>query len=194
MRDQRHVRSSIFIEQTGDAEVEQLRFAFGCDEDVAGLKVAVHDEVLMREVHRSANLAEELHARGSGERVLPRESREPFATRHVFEDEERQAVVGFTAIKEPGDAGMLEAREDLAFAAKTTEHFFRVGAAPEELDRDLLLEALVDAARQPDGAHAAASEFLDQRISADAAASVGAELRVLRRRVNAIREALEVTR
>ena len=43
----------------GDPEVEQRRHALGRDEDVAGLQVAVDDEVLVGVLHRGADLAEE---------------------------------------------------------------------------------------------------------------------------------------
>ena len=42
---------AVGLEQLGDAEVEQLGHAVGRDEDVAGLDVAVHDEVLVRVLH-----------------------------------------------------------------------------------------------------------------------------------------------
>ena len=58
------------FEQLGDAEVEQLHRAVGGHEDVVGLEVAMHDEVLMRVTHGRAHLQEELHALAHAE--LPR--------------------------------------------------------------------------------------------------------------------------
>ena len=52
------------VEQFGDAEVDEFGLAAVGDEDVAGLEVAVDDEVLVREVDRVADLAEEFDALG----------------------------------------------------------------------------------------------------------------------------------
>ena len=48
------------IEQLRDAEVEQLRRAFGRHQDVGGLQVAVHDQVLVRVLDGAADVEEQL--------------------------------------------------------------------------------------------------------------------------------------
>ena len=58
------------IEQLGDAEVEQLGRAFGGDQDVGRLEVAMHDQVLVRVLNRRADLQEQLQARAHVE-LLP---------------------------------------------------------------------------------------------------------------------------
>ena len=47
-----------FLEQLGDAEVEQLGDAVGRDQDVRGLDVAVDDQALMGVMDGVAHLAE----------------------------------------------------------------------------------------------------------------------------------------
>ena len=52
------------IEELGDAEVEKLRRAVRPNEDVARLQIAMDHEILVREVHRLADLAKEVEPIG----------------------------------------------------------------------------------------------------------------------------------
>ena len=47
-------------EQFGDAEVEELRYALGRDENVRRLDVAVDDQVLVRILERVTHLSEQV--------------------------------------------------------------------------------------------------------------------------------------
>ena len=51
---------SVGGEQFCDSKIEQLRRAFGIDDDVAGLNVAVNDEMFVRVLNSTAYCAEEL--------------------------------------------------------------------------------------------------------------------------------------
>ena len=59
----RLARRSAFLEQLGDAEVEQLDAAVLCDQDVGRLDVAMDDEVGVRVRHRGEDVEEEPHPR-----------------------------------------------------------------------------------------------------------------------------------
>ncbi len=50
------------LEDLGDAEVQELGDAGFGHQDVVGLEVAVHHQVLVSKVDRGAHLAEQLHA------------------------------------------------------------------------------------------------------------------------------------
>ena len=60
--------------------------------------------------------------------------------------------------------------EDLALVAEAADDRLGVHAALEDLERHALLEGVVAADRQVDGAHAAAAQLADQAVRADAAA------------------------
>ena len=65
VRDGERLRRMARVEQLGDAEVEQLRRAVGGDQDVVRLQVAMHDQVLMRVVHRARRLCARAASRSS---------------------------------------------------------------------------------------------------------------------------------
>src|SRR5262249_61977691 len=58
------VVGNVGIDQLGDAEVEQLRRAVGRRQDVAGLDVAMDDQVLVSELNRRADLPEGVQSLG----------------------------------------------------------------------------------------------------------------------------------
>ena len=77
---ERHRRSCFAgVEQLGDAEVEQLRRAFRGHQDVRGLQVAVHDQVLVCVLDGAADVEEQLqslaHVRAAGDRNSDRAAR-----------------------------------------------------------------------------------------------------------------------
>ena len=51
------------VEQPGNPEVEQLRFAIICDADVGWFDVAMNDQMLMGVADRGANFEKQLQAR-----------------------------------------------------------------------------------------------------------------------------------
>ena len=104
-------------QEAGDAEVEQLDRAVGRDEDVAGLEVAVHDQVLVGVLDRRTDLAQELEPRA--QRELVRGSvvgdRTPV---DVLHDDVGLPVGRDAAIEEGGDVLVIEVGEDLALKDK----------------------------------------------------------------------------
>ena len=66
--------------------------------------------------------------------------------------------------------GMLECGDDLALAQEAFASARSEQGAPDDLERDLLLDLSVGALRPEHNAHAAAAEFLAQDVRADAIA------------------------
>ena len=88
----------------------------------------------------------------------------------VLHDEIREAVIGRTGIEERGDVWMIEARQNLPFAAKALKDGVAVTAAFDELDRDLFAELLVRALGQIHRAHAAPTQLANNPVRTDPAA------------------------
>src|SRR5262249_44604599 len=63
------------------------------------------------------------------------------------------AVVARPSVEQAADVGMAQAREDLPLRVEAPQHRIGVDAALDDLDRDLLLELTVGAARQVDVTH-----------------------------------------
>src|SRR3954471_22526512 len=118
-----------------DTEIEQFWFALGGNENVAGLQVAMDDEILMGELNGAANLHEQTKLVFDGQSFLAAEIRYRPAL-DIFHHEIGEVVVGYSAIKEPRDIGMLEASQNLAFDLKTAQHFVGIGPALEEFNRN----------------------------------------------------------
>ncbi len=85
----------------------------------------------------------------------------------VFHDQIGPPVVRGASVVEPGDVGMLESGQDLAFMAETAEDVIGVHAALDQLEGDPLLELSVGAFGMVYGAHAASSDLLQKAVRAD---------------------------
>ena len=62
---------------------------------------------------------------------------------------------------------MIEPRQDVALGRKTAQHFFRVGPALQDLDRDFFFKLPVRPLRQIDRAHSAAAQLARHHVGAD---------------------------
>src|SRR5439155_26386506 len=156
-------------EQLGDAEVEDLHASRSVQEDVRWLEVAVDDEasvgVLDRLTDRENHPEPLLHAESPSIAVLG--DRSPL---HALHDDDGTAVRRDPAVEEAGDAGMLQAGQDLALLEKPA---FRVNArhAPlQELDGHLLVELAVHTLGQVHDTHTAFAQLTLEPIGADDAA------------------------
>lgn len=152
--------------QTCDAEVEQLHRSVRSHEDVRGLQVAMHDEVLMCVVYRTTNDLEETETlldRESFPVAVLRDRQPPYVLHH----EVRHACVADPAIHQTGNAGMLEAREDLPFGPEPLEQIGRHEARTHQLDRNRLHVLSIGALGAIDHAHPAPTDQLDQAIVSD---------------------------
>ena len=152
----------------GQAEVDDLGDGLAvveADEDVRGLQVAVDDALLMGVLDGLANRDEEL------EPLLDREADvvAVLGDRHafdVFHDEVRPAFVGHAAVKDLGDVGMVHQGEGLPLGLEPREDLARVHARLDELEGDAALDRL-GLLGDPDGAHAAFADLLQQLVAAD---------------------------
>ena len=159
-------------EEAGDAEVEEFDGAVGGDEDVAGLEVAVDDEVLVGVLDGGRDLAQEREARAQGEAVGGGVGGDGDAV-DVLHDEVRLAVGGDAAVEQGGDVPVVEVGEDLAFVAEAADGEVALVAAAEELEGDAFLELVVGADPLVDGPHAADADEAGEGVGADAGADGG---------------------
>ena len=127
------------------------------DQDVRGLDVAVHHQVLVRVLHRGADLAEEVDP-GVEPQAVPVAVLVDGRALDVLHDQVRPAVVGRAAVQQARDAGVVEGGQDLAFGAEPGREVGAVRPVAQDLEGDLLLVGVVGAHREVHGAHAAFAE------------------------------------
>ena len=154
----------VVAEDLGDAEVEELDGAVGGDEHVAGLEVAVNDQVAMHVLDGGAELTEELDAVWDVELVAVAVHVDGCAF-DVVHDEVRLSGVGGAAVHEAGDVGVFEGRENLALVPEAAEDGVG-GEAAEDLEGDAFLVLVVGAGGEEDGPHAAAAYLADDLVGA----------------------------
>jgi hypothetical protein len=85
----------------------------------------------------------------------------------VLHREERQPVIGGPAVKQAGNVGVFEARENLPFVPEPPHDRIGVHAALEHLHRDALLKHVVVAHAQVDGTHPTPAQLADQAVRPD---------------------------
>ncbi len=165
------VRVGHVAEQLGDAEIKQLHPGVARHQHVRRFQIAVHDLVLVRELHRRADVEKDAQAAFEPDFVLAAvlEQRQ---TLDVFHREIRIAVGGDAAVDEMSDVRVVQTRENLPLAQEAAMHRFRIEPGADELERDALLELAVVALGEPDYAHAAGAEFAQQPPRPDAVTRV----------------------
>lgn len=105
-------------EQSCNAEVEKVRFAVYGHQDVAGLEIAVDDEVLVRVLYAGADLEKELKGVGDPQ-VLSIGELVDANSVDVLHHEVRPAIFECAAIEQPRDRRVLERGKNLAFGAES---------------------------------------------------------------------------
>ena len=120
----------------------------------------------MRVMYRRADLLKELQAFGCRQALLIGILSDGLAF-DVFHHEVRPPVAGGAAVEQAGDVRVIQRREDLPFIAKAAQDEFRIHAALDELDGDLLLELCVITLCEVDRAHAALADPSQDAIRAD---------------------------
>ena len=163
------VRGLAHIEKLRDTEVEQLRCAVSGYQDVARLEVAMNDQIAVGSLHRRAHHAKQLQACTDTQPVPVAIHIDGLAL-DVFEHQVRNAFRSVSPVKEPGNIGMIERREDLSFRAQPGLYLPRQHAAADELDGDLLLILLVRPLAQVHLAHPAVTQHAQDLVRADAVA------------------------
>ncbi len=157
------------VEQLGDAEVEQMRPALGIDQQVRRLQIAMHDQRLVRRLHRFADARDQRHAfaQRQAPRVAVARRRLPVDQRHRVPG---HALVADAAVDQRHDVRVRQARQDCALAFEAPPRQRAVDTAADQLQRHLLLETASDAAGAEHGAHAAFAEHRIEPERADAPA------------------------
>ena len=173
-RDQRQLAVGLHarvVEQAGDAEVQQLGAATLVQHHVAGLEIAVDDQLSMRMLDGARHFDEQLDARGQRQGVVARMGAQRLAG-HVFQHQEGAAVL-LAGVQQPGDAGMGEAAEHGALAGEAGRQARAGEVVAQQLDGGLALVEAVGAFGAPDLAHAAFAQQLGQAPGAEAVAGPG---------------------
>ena len=154
------------VQQARNAEVQQLGLAFGCDDDVAGFEVAVHDELRVCVLHRTGDAQQQLHAlaqlRAGRAHVLVED-----AARHVLQHQVSLAV-GHARVQQARHVGMVQTAQHGALAGKAGLQAFGCEVAAQEFDGRLSLVQAVVTGGQPDLAHAAFAYLVQQHPCAPA--------------------------
>ena len=151
----------------GDAEVQQLDLAVGVDQHVAGLEVAVHQQVAVGMGHRVGQLQKQ---RQAVFQRTPAHRRVDGLAVHVLHHEVGCAVAVRTCIEQPRDVGVVQPRQGLAFRGKARQHLGRRQSRPQQLGRGASLKAAIGAFNQPHFAHAAFAQWRGQAPRAQALA------------------------
>src|SRR5690606_20208878 len=115
--------------------------AFG-HEDVAGLEVAMDDEIPMGRFDRCADLQEQLHSIASRELTAVAPVRDGTAI-HVLHHQVGLALLGDAAVDQRRDVGMTQARKNLPLCAKALHCTFATRMTMQQLDRNALLILIV---------------------------------------------------
>ena len=122
----------------------------------------------MGRLDRAEHLQEQAHACPWIEPSL----RAPAVDRHaidVLHHDVGLTLIGAAAIEHMGDVGVLDRREELALGFGAARGVGVAERAGQHLDRDALPEHAIDALGQPDLAHAAASDRLEEPVRAELA-------------------------
>jgi hypothetical protein len=109
------------VEQLGDAEIQQLGHALRGDQDVVGLQVAVHDQVLMGVMHGGTDGADQLDALGERQAAAIAINVDGLAV-DIFHHQIGRAVGGAAAVQQPCDVRVLQRRQDLPFHPQPALH------------------------------------------------------------------------
>ena len=107
--------------ESSDAEVEELHVACRRDDNVPRLDVTMNHQVGVGVLDRAANLDEQRKTAIDGQPLLVAVpvDRPPL---HVLHHQVRAFVVGASAVQEPGDVGMGQRGENLAFLLETSQN------------------------------------------------------------------------
>ena len=84
----------------------------------------------------------------------------------VFHEEVGKAVVGCAPVQQPGDMGMIQCGQYLAFLAEATQDKIGIHAALDQFDCRPLVELIVGAYGFIDRAHSTASNLTHDPIGA----------------------------
>ena len=156
----------VLVQQLRDAEIEQLYVPVRTHEHVPGLQVAMHHEPLVGVLHGLAD---------GEEQVDPLRNRQPVPiavtinglTLNVLHREPGFARSRETAVVEPCNVRMCQARQDPALPPEPLDQVPGIEAGSQALERYALTEIGVVPFGQVHDAHAAPPEFADSAPGSD---------------------------
>ncbi len=117
------------IQQLGDAEIEQFRYAIGVHQDVAGFEIAVNDQLLVGVLDGVGHLPEQFQALAYRQLVRVGEGDQRLAV-DALHDDVRRTVLSGAAIEQTGDVGMFERGQNPALLQEAPPLPFRPRAHP----------------------------------------------------------------
>src|SRR5581483_8704430 len=158
------------VERSREAEVGEPHLAAPGDEDVRGLHVAVDDAARVRRLERGRDGGEDAHRLDDREApVLGEEVGERLPEDELHgEERDAERVVRLERSERADDAGVLDAREELALALEALARVLRdPGAERQDLERDARAARAV--LGDVDLAHAAAADEAEDLEAAEVA-------------------------
>src|SRR5579864_4642534 len=130
------------IEQLGDAEIEQLRYAILVHQNVPRFQVAMHDQVAMRAGDGLTDLQKETQPSSEVEpSVLTVDVQR--LTLDILHHQEGATIRRGAAVQQTADIRVVEIGQDLALMTEAGQQILSVHAGPDQLDGDLFLEVIV---------------------------------------------------
>src|SRR6478735_12443041 len=114
----------------------QVRRVFVFREDVAGLYVAMNNQIPMRKFNRGADLQKQLQSLMRRQLLRDCESRHRCAD-DVVHDEVGETFLSCACIEQPRDVWMIEPGQDLTFRLEAAQDFGGVGSSIQYFDRYL---------------------------------------------------------
>ena len=170
-------RQQAFIQQPGNAEVEQLDLPCGIDQQVGRFDVPVHHHLCVGVRHRARQLQEKAESRVHAQALLFAVVVDAQAI-DMFKRQVGLAIGGHASVVQARDVRVVQRGQDFALARDARRQVAAEGPV-WQLQRHLSLRHQpVGTLRQPDHAHAAGAQFAQQPVRPDqVACSVAAGLR-----------------
>jgi hypothetical protein len=168
VRRQRGGAGLLLALQARDAEVQQHGAPVAIDEHVAGLDVAVHDELAVRVADGFADHREQVQHGVQAQLVFAAPGVYGPAL-DVLHHQVGPAARRGATVDQARDVRVRQARKDAALGRQLRQRHL-AGQAQQQLDRGALLVVAVAALGQEDAAHAAVAQFPAQRPGAQAVA------------------------
>ena len=132
----------------------------------------MNNKVLMRVVHCSADLQEELQT-SSKRKIVFFAIFSDGLTFNQLHHQVGNSLFGSASVKKPGKVGMVETSENLPFVLEACEHGTAVLACADELECDFLAVLVVGAEGAIHLSHSALADLFDYFVGANPASDPG---------------------
>src|SRR5580698_2134804 len=159
-------RRRIRLKDLRDTEIQQLRCAIGCNQDVSRFDVPMNDQMLMGKLHGRGNLQENSQPFGNREleMVAVLGDRPPLDQfhRNVWD-----SILCCAAIEQSRDIWMFETGQNLALVLESSDDRVGILTCADNFQRHLLAILIVGTKGAIDFTHASRPDLLHDPISAD---------------------------